>query len=172
MATSTLNLPPQAGTPGDGSSGNASPQLSRQIGTETNPKKAFFTYDFDASTDEHLWFQFTVPQNYVSGGTVRIQWIANATTGNCVWGARVGAVTPADADTPFEHAEAAASTTTTGANATEANRLVETTIALANLDGLAAGDLAFLLVYRDADNGSDTLTVDARLVNVSLDYTS
>jgi hypothetical protein len=112
-----------------------------------------------------------MPQNYASGGTVRIQWMANATTGSAVWGARVGAVTPADADTPVEHAEAAATTTTTATNTTEARRLNETTIA-PSFDSAAVGDLVFLLVYRDADNASDTLSVDAELINVSLDYTT
>lgn len=172
MATATIGLPVTAGILPDGSSGNAAPAFTRRMGTETNPKKAYMTADFDSAADEHLWFTFTMPQNYASAPIVRLLWMANATTGSVVWGARLGAVTAADADTPVEHAEAAATTATAAANATEARRLVSTTITLANLDSVAAGDLVFLAVYRDADNGSDTVSVDAELVSASIDYTT
>lgn len=172
MATATLNLPPVSGALPDGSTGNAGPAFARIQGTETNPKKHFVVADFDAATDEHLWWTFVMPQNYSSAPIVRLLWMANATTGSVVWGARLGAVTPSDVDTPIEHAAAAATTATTATNTTEANRLNQTTITLANLDSVAAGDLVSLLVYRDADNGSDTVSVDARLISVSLDYTT
>lgn len=171
MATGTLNLPITAALPADGSASNAAPQLVRNVGTESSPKKFFISANYDASTDEHLWWTFTMPQNYASGGTFRLQWMANATTGSTVWGARIGAVTPSDADTPLEHAEAAATTATTATNTTEARRLNETTIT-PSADSVAAGDLVFVVIYRDADNGSDTVSVDSELVNVSFDYTT
>ena len=37
---------------------------------------------------------------------------------------------------------------------------------------VAAGDLVILQVYRDANNASDGVTVDAELVAVSLEYTT
>lgn len=173
MATSTIELLPASAILPDGSAGNAAPGITRRQGTEAGtPKKHFLTLDFDAATDEHAWFQFRMPADYVSGGTVKIEWTANAVTGDCVWAARIGAVTAGDADTPLEHALAAATTATTAANVTEARRLNTTTIALANLDALAAGDLVFLLIYRDADNAADTLTVDAEMVAAVLEYTS
>jgi hypothetical protein len=173
MATGYVNLAIAAATPPDGSSGNAGPALLRLQGTEANPKKHLLVAAFDAATDEHLTWAFTVPGDYASGGAVRLQWMANLASGNSVvWAARIGAVTPADADTPVEHAAAAASTQATAANATEARRLVETAITLANLDGLAANDLALLLVYRDADNASDTLAADAELLSARFEYTT
>jgi hypothetical protein len=172
MATGVIPLSVLAGVPGDGTSGNAGPQLVRRVGTETNPKKQFMTADFDAATAEHMWWTFTMPQNYASAPVVRLMWQSNATTNSAIWGARLGAITPADTDTPIEHAQATASTTTTATNATEARRLNTTTITLANLDSVAAGDLVFLLVYRDAANGSDNLTVDAELIDVSFEYTT
>lgn len=173
MATGTIFFPVGSAVPADGSASNAAPSLGRLAGTESAPKKFMLTAAFDAAADEHLWFQFRVPADYASGGTVKLLWMANsASANNVVWGSRIGAITPADADTPVEHAEAAASTTTTAGNATEARRLIETSITLANLDSIAAGDLAFLLVYRDADNASDTLAVDAELITVSLEYTT
>lgn len=173
MATGTLQWAMNAALIGDGSSGNAIPALSRIMGTESNPKKVLLVAAFDAATDEHLHFTFRVPADYASGGAVKLLWMTNsASSNNVVWGARIGAVTPADADTPVEHAEAAASTTTTAGNATEARRLIETAITLSNLDSIAAGDLATLIVYRDADNASDTLAADAELISVALEYTT
>lgn len=171
MATSTLNLPIAAAQPPDGSTSNAAPALLVAKGTGTAPVPFNLYAAFDAATDEHLWWTFICPANYLSGGTVRLSWACNATTGNCVWGARVNAITAADADTYLEHNAAAATTATTGANGTEALRVIETTIS-PSMDSLAASDLVRLLVYRDADNASDTLSVDAELLSVSLDYTS
>lgn len=173
MATGTLQWAMNAAIPPDGSSGNAAPGMVRIQGTEANPKKHFLIAAFDAATDEHVHFVLQAPQDYASGGLVRLKWMTNSASANSVvWGARIGAVTAADADTPVEHAAAAASTTTTAGNATEARRLIETTITLANLDSLAAGDMAFLIVYRDADNASDTLAADAELISVAFEYTT
>jgi hypothetical protein len=172
MATSTIILSIAAAVPSDGSASNAAPAIVRFQGTEANPKKHFLAAAFDAAADEHLSWTFRMPADYVSGGAVKLEWMANATANSAVWGARIAAVTAGDADTPVEHAAAAASTTTTATNATEARRGNATSITLANLDSVAAGDLVFLLVYRDADNASDTLTVDAELIAASLEYTS
>lgn len=174
MATATLQWDAWSGAPGDGSTGNAGPALLVIAGTETNPKKQLRVAAFDAATDEHLWFQFRMPADWKEGGTVRLLWMANATANACAWGARLAAVTPADADTPVEHAEAAATVVSTSVNATEARRLVESTIELGALDSVAAGDLCELLVYRDADGtaATDSLTVDAELLVVALTYTT
>lgn len=171
MATGTIILSVGAAVPPDGTSGNAAPALQVFQGTETNPKKHGLRAAFDAATDEHLWWAFQVPDNYASGGTVRLLWAANATSGDVVWAARIGAITPGDADTYLEHAQAAATTATTAVNATEARRVVETTIS-PSVDSMAADDLVFLLVYRDADNGSDTCSVDAELLMVAFEYTT
>lgn len=176
MATATMNLPIGSANPPDGSAGNAAPGIVRIQGTESNPKKHFLVAQFDASTDEHLWWNFRMPANYSSAPIVKLLWMANSASSNTVaWGARLGAVTPADADTPVEHASAAATVVSTAANATEARRVVETTITLANVDSVAAGDGVFLLVYRDADDtaaAGDTLAVDSELWIVALDYTT
>lgn len=173
MATSSILLPIGAAVAPDGTSGNAAPGIVRIQGTESNPKKHFLAAQFDAATDEHLWWTFRMPAAYASGGTVKLAWMTNTASSNSVvWGARLSALTPADADTPVEHASAAASTTTTAGNATEARRLIETSIVLSDLDSVAAGDFVALLIYRDADNGSDTLAADAELVAATLEITT
>lgn len=172
MGTSVLELPISAAALPSGAASNAAPALVMRSGSNSNPVRRFVTANYDPSTANHLWWVFQMPPDYLSGGVVKLKWMANATSNAVVWGASLGAVTPADADTPIEHAQAAVTTATTTVNTTEARRLVETTITLANLDSVAAGDLISLLVYRDAANGSDTCTVAAELVSVQFSYTT
>lgn len=163
-------LPVAAAQPSDGSASNAAPALIIAKGTGTAPVPFQVYAAFDPATNEYLTYTFTCPGNYASGGTFRLLWAANATSGNCVWGARVGAITPGDVDTYLEHNAAAATTTTTGVNATEARRVIETSIS-PSMDSMAAYDLVRVIIYRDAANGSDTLTVDAELLSIIMDYT-
>jgi hypothetical protein len=172
MATGTLVLPIAGAIPADGSASNAAPEVIRVKGSATAPAPHFVEARFDAAADEHLWWAFRMPSDYASAPVVVLQWKANATANSAVWGTRLGAVTPSDADTPNEHATGTAQTTTTATNVTEARRLNETSITITNTDSVAVGDWVALLVYRDADNGSDTLAVDAELIAVSLEYTT
>lgn len=171
MATGSIVLPVGAAQPPDNSANNAAPALQAYKGSNSAPARHGLRAAFDATTDEHLWWTFTMPDNYASGGTFRLLWAANATSNAVVWGVSVGAVTAADADTYLEHAQAAATTATTNVNTTEARRVVETTVA-PSMDSAAADDLITVCVYRDADNGSDTCTVDAELLTVVFEYTT
>ena len=174
MATGYILLPISAAVPSDGSASNAAPAISRVQGTETSPKKHSIIASFDATTDEHLSWTFVMPGDYASGGDLLILWETNDTgaTETCVWGGRLGAVSEGDTDTPVEHAHAAASTASEDVNATEARRLISTALTLANLDSVAAGDLVFILFYRDPDNASDDLTSDANLWGLRFAYTT
>lgn len=170
MPTGSILLLPGAALLPDGSAGNLAAGITRRQGTEANPKKHFLTLDYAGVTNvEHAWWALRLPADYVSGGTLKILWMTNATTGNCKWQARVGAVTPADADTPVEHAQAAAATVTTGANGTEARRLIESTITL-TMDNAGVGDILFLTLLRDPTDAADTLTVDAEVLACTLEY--
>jgi hypothetical protein len=171
VATSRILIPLQAAIPPDGSGTNKAAQLEVWRSTAADPKPFAMRANFDPGTAEWLWFAFRMPGDYVSGGALKLSWMTNAITGSVVWGARVGAITPADVDTPMEHAIAAAATTTTAANATEARRLVETSVTL-TMDSAAAGDYIMLGIFRDAANGSDTLSVDAELLAIAFEYTS
>lgn len=171
MATGSIVLPVAAAALPDGSTNNAAPAIQLVKGTNSAPARFAVVAAFDAGTDEHLWWTFTAPDNYASGGTVRLLWTAAATSNAVVWGCSVGAVTTGDADTPIEHAQASATTTTTNVNTTESGRLTETTIS-PSVDSMAADDLVTVVVYRDANNGSDTCTVDATLWSALFEYTT
>lgn len=172
MATGYIPLPIAGAILPDGSASNAAPQLQRTKSTAAAPAPHFVELLFDAATDEMCSWTFQLPGNYASSPVLRLHWKANTTSNSVVWGCRIAATTPSDTDTPNEHAFGTANTATTAVNGTEARRLVETTITLTNNDSMAAGDTITLQVYRDADNGSDTCTVDAELVSATLEYTT
>lgn len=151
---------------------SSAPGAAVVTGTQS-PALPVVVYDFDTSTEERLTVSFPAPDNYSSGGTLLVFWFANATANAVRWGARVGAVTPADADTVLEHAWATAVEATTNNNTTEANRLNTTSLDLSsNLDGLAAGDWVSLLLYRDTGDAADTHTGDARFLGARFAYTA
>lgn len=171
MATGSIILPIGAATPPDGSTNNLAPAIQAYKGSNSAPARHGLRAAFDATTDEHLWWTITCPDNYASGGTLRLLWAANATSNAVVWAASIGAITAGDADTYLEHAQATATTATTNVNTTEARRVTETTIA-PSVDSMAADDLVTILVYRDANHASDTCTVDAELLSVVFEYTT
>jgi len=170
--TRRINLTPGAAVLPDGSSGNGAAALIRIQGTETNPKKHFLALAYDgAGAVEHAWWEFILPDEYSSGGTLDLYWMLNATSNAVKWQARVGAVTAGDADTPIEHAQAAAATVTTNVNTTEANRLTKSSITL-TMDSAAGGDFISLAVLRDSGDAADTATQDAQLVGAVFSYVS
>jgi hypothetical protein len=122
--------------------------------------------DFDASTDESTIFVGIIPESAVltSGLKIIIKWMAtSATSGNVVWGAQVERCnTDLDSDS-FD----TAATATSAANGTS-GVITSETITQTNIDGVAAGELFRLKVYRDADNGSDSMTGDAEIIAVEL----
>lgn len=172
MATGTLILPIAGAVLPDGSASNAAAQFQRTKSSASAPAAHFIELLYDASTEESAYWSFRLPANYASSPVLKLQWKANTTSNSVVWGCQIFAVTPSDTDTPNEHALGTANTATTAVNATEARRLVETSITLTNNDSMAAGDFVVVRIYRDATNGSDSCTVDAELVSASLEFTT
>lgn len=134
----------------------------------------FRVADFDATTDEIVYWTFVVPSDMASGDwLLDISWYTNDTGANedAIWAAQLSATTEGDADTMAEQAADTANTASEDCNATEANRLIQTTLTLSNLDSVAAGDVVTLRFFRDADDSvgdadNDGLSSDARLVAV------
>lgn len=175
--TGSILLWPGALTLPDGSAGNAfaGSQVLQSTGAApaNAPKVHFDELLFDPATDEHVLFGFRLPPDYVSGGTVKIQFHANEANAanSVVWKACVAAVTPDVAELTTTKSYPAPDTVTKSITAT-ANELREASIALSAtaLNGLAAGDWVSLMVGRDGDNVSDTCTVDAAVDAVNFEY--
>lgn len=127
---------------------------------------------FDAAADEAAFWKFRAV-DYTSGNlTLDLFWYADtATSGNIVWDAQIAAITPeTDTQDVETKAFAAISSVTDSHLGTTGQRLHKATITLSNLDSLAADDIVWLRINRDANNASDTMAGDAILTLVQLSY--
>lgn len=132
---------------------------------------------FDAATLEGAFWEFRAV-NYASGDvSVTVDWYADtATSGAVVWAAQIKAITP-DADTTdVETASMATAITVTdthlGTTGQRVHRAPAIALTGASLDSIAAEDDVWIRIYRDAANGSDTMTGDAILVGATVSYLS
>lgn len=122
--------------------------------------------DFDDTTDESAVFMDIMPEGSLlsSGLTVKIHWSAtSATTGDVTWGVQFERMT-SDIDADSFDTATTGSTTCSGTNGTP----VVTSITATNIDGIVAGSLYRLKVYRDANAGTDTMVGDAELIAVEV----
>lgn len=130
------------------------------------------SFDFDASTDEAVQFYIELPESYNDGTiTAQFTWShpATATNFDVVWGMR--AVSFADGDA-FDAAFGTAVTVTDTGGTTDDKYTTAETSACTIAGTPLAGEMAVIEVYRDANSGSDTLAVDARLHSVRLYLTT
>lgn len=127
---------------------------------------------FDAATDEACFWKF-VADNYGSGNlTIRIFWYADsASSGDVIFDANISCIT-ANTDTQDIETDGLATinSVTDSHLGTTGQRLHSADITLSNLDSIAAGDLVHLRLNRDANNASDTMTGDAIVVAVQVQY--
>jgi hypothetical protein len=111
--------------------------------------------------------------NYGSGNlTLDLDWYADtATSGDVVWGAALAAMTPdADAVDVTAKSFATAQTVTDTHLGTTGKRPHRATLAIANLDAIAAGDDCVLRITRET--AGNTMTGDAMLLRATLSYSN
>jgi hypothetical protein len=146
----------------------SSPQLRRVNGTNFSRVVAAF----DAALKETLFFVLAAVRWGSGSLTLKVRWsAASATSGNVVWEAKLAAITPdADSGSIQSKAFAAAQTVTDSHLGTNADRLHEATITVSNLDSLANNDMIVLSFARDAASGSDTMSGDAWLDHLILEW--
>ncbi|MEV5031652.1 hypothetical protein MRBLMC3_000835 [Sphingobium sp. LMC3-1-1.1] len=132
-------------------------------------KVMLVTLDFDASTAEYAQFMFPMPKSW-NESTITAQFIWSASnTGNVVWGIQGVAISDDDViDASFGTAQ----TVTDGVTATTDVMQSAFTSAMTIGGSPAEGDLVCFQVYRDASNGSDTCSVDAKLIGIRLNFTT
>jgi hypothetical protein len=126
--------------------------------------------DFDASTDEGAQFMIPMPKSW-NAGTITAQffWTAASGSGDVVWAIRALSLANDDA---LDSAFGTAVTVTDTLTATGDLCITSATSAVTPSNTAAKEDLVVIEVYRDADNGSDTLSADARLIAVRIIYTT
>jgi hypothetical protein len=127
---------------------------------------------FDAAADEACVAKFKA-KSYGSGNiTAILTWYADSASSNAVvWGAAIAAYTPETDTQDIETDAFATENTVTDTHlGTTAQRLMNASITISNLDSIAADDIVFLRIRRVGSNGADTMTGDAILVAVELQY--
>ena len=130
--------------------------------TGTNTQKGVL--DFDATTDESAQVHLMLTAVWSGAVDVVIKWLAAATSGDVVWAVQTICVADAETDDPAFNT---ASTVTDTAKGTT-NQTNDAAITGVTATGCAAGELMHVKISRDADNGSDTMTGDARLIGMEL----
>lgn len=129
---------------------------------------------YDAATDESAFWK-TRAFNYGSGNlTLTLNWYADtASTANVVWEAQIAAITP-DTDTQDIETDGLATLNYVQDThlGTTGQRVHTCAITVSNLDSLAADDLLFIRIARDANgtNATDDMTGDAILTLAELSY--
>ncbi|KKN31246.1 hypothetical protein LCGC14_0825900 [marine sediment metagenome] len=119
---------------------------------------------FDDGTTEEIIAQFVVPEDYVSGGVIRLYYtMASATSGDVRWFTRVASKQEGESLSTSGSTDTANDT----AQGTAANVGI---VDITTSETLAAGDVANLRVGRSGASGLDTATGDALLHAVELVY--
>jgi hypothetical protein len=121
--------------------------------------------DFDGLTNEAAVFVGIIPEaaSYASM-QARVRWMsASATTGNVIWGIKWENMnTDLDSES---YGGVSETISTTGLTSGLPNN---TTISCTDLDGVTAGDLYRIYLYRGATATTDTMVGDAQLIAVEI----
>jgi len=129
---------------------------------------SYYVLDFDASSDEAAFWQWTMPDSYDNGSIdITYYWEAGATSGDsifCFQAKGLSANSAEDIDSALS--SAVCETDTAQGNANDLASMTETNAT----SNFTAGEYATFKIFRDADAGGDTMTGDARLVKVKIEY--
>jgi hypothetical protein len=128
--------------------------------------------DFDASTAEYAQFSIAMPKSWNLGTvTYQVFWSpGNTNTDNCIFGLQGVSCTEGEtADVVFGTAQ---EVTDAGIGTVEDVQMTSVSSAMTIAGSPADDDYTFFQLYRDAADGSDTFTGDARVMGVKLFYTT
>jgi len=162
----TIFIPAQAmfGTTTNGAAGAAVET------TATRPELKVL--DFDAGTAEYAQFSIAMPKSWNLGTvTYQVFWTpSNTNTGNCIFGLQGLSCTEGDtADAVFG---TAIEVTDAGIATVEDVQMTAVSSDMTIAGSPADNDYTFFQLYRDAADGSDTFTGDARVLGIKLFYTT
>jgi len=144
-----------------------------QVEFDTNNIDLYLA-DFDPDTDEYIQWQAWTPSDYGTGGTTTFTatfvWTANSatTSHDVIWGC--SARVYADGDAVDQATGTAQTVTDECGDAAYEVRISSATSAITPAGTAAANRPIHFKVYRDADDGSDDCTVDARLWAVIITF--
>jgi len=138
--------------------------------TATRPDLNVF--DFDASTQQYTQFSIGMPKSWNEGTlTYQVYWSPSTTnTGNAIFGLQ--AVACADGDTIDVAYGTAIEVTDAGIGTVEDQQISSESGAVTVAGSPAAGELTYFQLFRNANDGGDTFTADARVLGVKIFFTT
>ena len=128
--------------------------------------------DFDAGTAQYAQFAIAMPKSWNLGTvTYQVFWSPSTTnTGNCIFGLQGVSCTEGDtADVVFGTAQ---EVTDAGIGTVEDVQMSAVSSAMTIAGSPADDDQTFFQLYRDAADGSDSFTGEARVLGIKLFYTT
>lgn len=127
--------------------------------------------NYDASTDESLYFGAFLPEHYDGNGvTVTVGWTTSTgNSGNVLWAVDFRRMEDNSATNNLAGSWNTV-TSTAGGAPSAAGRVVyeDLSVTDAKLDGTQNGEYFQMRMRRDANNAADTMSGDAQLVSVNL----
>ena len=168
VGTENMWVPATAMTPRD----NAGCGALTTTAAATNGRADITHLPFDASTQEHAQFSVAMPKSW-NEGTIKAQFYWTTTgsdTDAVIWG--ISGVSYAN-DNPMDVAFGTAVTVTDNILSAAKDILVTAETGDVTIAGSpAAGEICYFEVFRDADDGSDTVGEDCLLIGVKIIYTT
>lgn len=136
----------------------------------TTNKQNVYLLDFDSGSDEYAEWTLVMPTDWNAGTVTAIfYWLANSSsTNSVVWALQGRSYGDGEA---IDAAWGTAQTVTDANTGTNQINISAATSAITLAGTPAASELVQFRAYRDADNGSDNLAVDARLLAVRVMFT-
>lgn len=126
------------------------------------------TLDFDQTTQEYAQFAFVMPDNWdASTVTYKAVWTAASGSGDVVWELQGRSYADDDA---IDQAWGTAVEVTDTLTATDDICTTSESAAVTLAGTPAAGEYVHFRISRDAANGSDTLSGDAKLIGIRIEY--
>ena len=141
---------------------------------------SFSTHDFNATTDESVFFHLELAHDYAAAGLIHVHFdffvdTAPASAESVVWGVEYKEQSIGD-NFDFGAGTTTAYTQTSVTTGTPANdkKVHESSEISLTTTGFAAGDYILLRLFRDADGtgGTDDYTGDARVIDYHIEYLS
>lgn len=126
--------------------------------------------DFDQSADEFAQCQVVLPRSWNNGTvTAVVYWTTSASSGDVIWTISGGAYSN---DDPLSTALGSAQSVTDTFLAANDLHVTSATSSITLAGTPQDADFLAIQISRDADNGSDTLNGDAKLLGISLRLTT
>lgn len=145
--------------------------VQAQIETSTN-KVNYVVWDFDDTTEEHVWFMVPMPKRWDEGTlTMDFIWLSGgASTDDVIWQAEMLAL--GNSDDPDAAFGTAIAVTDTHSGTADDWNISSVTAAITASGTPVEGDMLMVQISRKAADGGDDMSGDARLVAARLYWTS